>query len=137
MVPPQVAAGRREVDSFDIVEDLVIRGGQDINIPTGISLHGGLCGSSPRAQITARTTVEVLIKHWREQGLPAYAKVDNDTVFHGPYVWPDTLGRVTRVCLALGVIPICAPPLTRGFQADIAAFNRRWVGRGVETIRIP
>lgn len=123
---PEVASGRRDVDSFDIVEDLVIRGGQDVNILTGISLHGGLCGAWPRAQITAKTTVEVLIKHWREQGLPAYAKFDNDTVFHGPHVWPDTFGRVTRLCLALGVIPIFAPPLTRGFQADIEAFNRRW-----------
>jgi len=123
---PDVAAGRRELDSFDIVEDLVIRGGQDVNVLTGISLHGGLSGAWPREQITAKTTVECLIEHWREHGLPAYAKFDNDTVFQGPHQWPDTFGRVTRLCLALGVIPIFAPPLTRGFQADIEAFNRRW-----------
>lgn len=123
---PEVASGRRDVDSFDIVEDLVIRGGQDVNVLTGIRLHGGLCAAWPLAQITAKTTVESLITHWREQDLPAHAKFDNDTVFHGPHVWPATFGRVTRLCLALGVIPIFAPPLTKGFQADIEAFNRRW-----------
>jgi hypothetical protein len=37
---PNSAAGSAEVDSFDIIEDLVIRGGQDLNVLTGISLHG-------------------------------------------------------------------------------------------------
>ena len=30
------------------------------------------------------------------------------------------------MCLSLGVIPVFAPPLCRGFQADIEAYNRRW-----------
>ena len=30
------------------------------------------------------------------------------------------------MCLSLQVIPVFAPPLCRGFQADIEAFNRRW-----------
>jgi hypothetical protein len=33
---------------------------------------------------------------------------------------------VTRTCLSLGVTPVFAPPLSRGFQADIEAFNGRW-----------
>ena len=30
------------------------------------------------------------------------------------------------MCLSLQVTPVFAPPLCRGFQADIEAFNRRW-----------
>lgn len=121
-----VADKRAEMDNFDAIEDLVIRGGTDVNVPTGISLHGGLCAAWPAAQITAKSTVDDLLEHWREVGLPRYAKFDNGTVFHGTHRWPDSLGRITRMCLSLKVTPVFAPPLCRGFQADIEAFNRRW-----------
>lgn len=123
---PGVAAKRVELDSFDAIEDLVLRGGHDVNVLTGISLHGGLCAAWPAERITAKFTVECLLSHWRECGLPAYAKFDNDTVFQGAHQWPDSFGRVTRLCLSLHVTPVFAPPLSRGFQADIEAFNRRW-----------
>ncbi len=123
---PKVAAGELELDSFDAIEDLVIRGGHDVNVLTGISLHGGLSAAWPAEQMTAKITVECLLEHWREFGLPGYAKFDNGTVFQGNHAWPDTFGRVTRICLSLGVIPVFAPPLSRGFQADIEAFNGRW-----------
>ena len=121
-----VAHKRAEMDNFDAIEDLVIRGGIDVNVLTGISLHGGLCAAWPAAQITAKFTVDCLLEHGREVGLPRYAKFDNGTVFHGTHRWPDSLDRVTRMCLSLAVTPVFAPPLCRGFQADIEAFNRRW-----------
>ena len=121
-----VAAQRAEMDNFDAIEDLVIRGGIDVNVLTGISLHGGLCAAWPAEQITAKFTVDRLLEHWREVGLPHYAKFDNGTVFQGAHQWPDSFGRITRMCLSLQVTPVFAPPLCRGFQADIEAFNRRW-----------
>jgi hypothetical protein len=121
-----LATGEVELDSFDIVEDLVIRGGVDVNVLTGISLHGGLAAAWPRSQITAKNTVDSLVEHWREFGLPGYAKFDNDTVFQGAHQWPDSFGRVTRLCLGLGVTPVFAPPRETGFQADIESFNGRW-----------
>lgn len=123
---PDLVAKRVELDSFDVIEDLVIRGGHDVNVLTGISLHGALCAVWPARQITAKFVVQSLVSHWREVGLPRYAKFDNDTIFQGAHQWPDAFGRVTRLCLSLGVTPVFAPPLSRGFQADIEAFNRRW-----------
>jgi len=123
---PEVAASQVELDSFDIIEDLVIQGGIDVNVLTGISLHGGLCAASPESQITAKFTVQALEGLWREFGLPGFAKFDNDTVFQGAHQFPDTFGRVTRMCLSLGVTPVFAPPRETGFQADIENFNRRW-----------
>jgi hypothetical protein len=121
-----VGEGRAELDSFDVIEDLVIAGGTDVNVLTGISLHGGLCAAWPNARITAKYTVECLIEHWREFGLPKYAKFDNDTVFQGAHQHPDSFGRVTRLCLSLGVTIVFAPPRETGFQADIENFNGRW-----------
>lgn len=123
---PVVAAARAEIDSFDIVEDLVIQGGIDVNVLNGVSLHGGLCVSWPRSQITAKNTVDLLVQHWRGFGLPAYAKFDNDTVFQGAHQFADTFGRVTRLCLSLGVTPVFTPPRETGFQADIENYNGRW-----------
>lgn len=123
---PDLADQRVELDSFDVIEDLVIVGGVDVNVLTGISLHGGLCAAWPQSQITAKFTVAALIEHWREFGLPRYAKFDNDMVFQGGHRHPDSFGRVTRLCLSLGVTPVFAPPRETGFQADIESFNGRW-----------
>jgi hypothetical protein len=126
---PEVAARRAESDSFDIVEGLVIQGGLDVEVLNGISLHGGLCASWVKRTITAKFTVEKLLEHWREQGLPGYAQFDNDTIFQGAHQWPDSFGRVTRLCLQLGVIPVFAPPRETGFQASIENYNGRWQGK--------
>jgi len=123
---PGVAAGKAELDSFDIVEGLVIRGGIDVEVLNAVSLHGGLCQSWPDSVITTKIAVKRLLEHWRQVGLPCYAQFDNDTVFHGPHHWPDCFGRVTRLCLSLGVIPVFTPPRETGFQAMIENYNGRW-----------
>ncbi len=123
---PEVAAGRAELDSFDIVEGLVIKGGTEVEVLTGISLHGGLVASWPGPPVRARTVVEALVAHWRQFGLPAYAQFDNDTRFQGAHQFPDTLGRVTRLCLSLGIVPVFAPPRETGFQAAVESYNGRW-----------
>lgn len=123
---PDLAAGLAELDSFDTVEGLVIRGGMAVEVLTGISLHGGLGAAWPQAAITTPVTVAALVGHWREAGLPTYAQFDNDTCFQGAHVHPDTLGRVPRLCLSLGVVPVFVPPRESGFQAAIENFNGRW-----------
>lgn len=117
---------KAELDSFDIVEGLALEGGVEVQVFTGISLHGGLCAAWPRASITAKNTVESLIEHWRAHGLPRFAKFDNDTVFQGPHHYADVFSRVMRVCLSLQVTPVFAPPRESGFQADIESFNGLW-----------
>jgi hypothetical protein len=123
---PDVAAGRAELDSFDIVEGLVIKGGIDIAVLNGISLHGGLVASWPMTGVTARAAVQALVEHWRQIGLPGYAQFDNDTIFQGPHQYADVVGRVMRLCLSLGVVPVFAPPRETGFQAAIESYNGRW-----------
>src|SRR5262245_49507273 len=123
---PAVADGRAELDSFAIVEGLVIQGGIPVEVFNGISLHGGLVASWPDTIITAKFTVAALIEHWRAVGLPGYVQFDNDPIFEGAQVHPDTIGRVTRACLSLGVIPVFVPPRETGFQAAIEGFNGLW-----------
>jgi len=120
---PKVATRQAELDSFDIVEG---RGGIGVEVLNGISLHGGLPASWPRAKITAKTTVKALLQHWRHHGLPTYAQFDNDTVFQGAHQFADSLGRVARLCLGLALIPVFTPPRETGFQAAIENFNGRW-----------
>jgi hypothetical protein len=127
---PEVARRSRELDSVDIVEGLVIRGGPQVEVLNGISLHGGLVASWPRGEsITAKFVVECLVEHWRQFGLPGYAQFDNDTVFQGPHVHPDVVGRVSRLCLGLGVVPVFVPPREPGFQAAIENYNGSWQAR--------
>jgi hypothetical protein len=123
---PEVAAEKAELDSFDTIEGLAIRGGPHLTVLTGISLHGGLPVVWPERSLSSRSIVELLVEHWREVGLPGYAQFDNDNRFCGPKQHPDTVGRVSRLCLSLGVTPVFAPPNETGFQAAIESLNGRW-----------
>jgi hypothetical protein len=123
---PEVAARQAELDSFDIVEGLVIQGGTHVEVFNGLSLHGGLAVSWPMALVSAKAAADALVEHWRAVGLPAYAQFDNDTIFQGPHQHADVVGRVMRLCLSLGVVPVFAPPRETGFQAAIENFNGRW-----------
>ncbi len=123
---PAVADGVADLDSFDVVEGLVIEGGIHVEILNSISIHGGLIGSWVTTGVTAKLATEALIEHWSMFGLPGYAQFDNDTRFQGAHQFKDSIGRVTRMCLSLGVIPVFAPLRETGFQASIESLNARW-----------
>lgn len=119
---------RREVelDSFDVVEGLVIQGGIDVEVLNGVSLHGRLVASWATSTVTAKIAVEKLAEHWQQAGLPGYAQFDNDTRFQGAHQHRDSFSRVMRLCLSLEVVPVFAPPREHGFQAAVESFNGLW-----------
>lgn len=124
---PDLASAKVELDSIDIVEGLVIKGGPKVEALNAVSLHGGLVASWPVASpVTAAMTAESLAAHWREVGLPGYAQFDNDMIFQGTHRYPDALGRVIRLCLSLAVVPVFVPPRETGFQAMIEGYNGWW-----------
>jgi hypothetical protein len=124
---PDVAARQAELDSIDVVEGLAIKDGPYLEVLNAVSLHGGLVGSWPHeGAVTAAWVVEALSEHWRDVGLPVYAQFDNDTIFTGPHSHPDIVGRVMRLCLGLGVVPVFVPPRETGFQAMIEGYNGLW-----------
>jgi putative transposase len=124
---PEVISKGRELDSFDVVEGLVIKDGPQVEVLNGISLYGGLPASFPvEASVTAKVVVASLIEHWRAFGLPGYAQFDNDTIFQGTHAHPDVVGRVSRLCLSLGVAPVFVVPHEFGFQSTIENYNGTW-----------
>jgi putative transposase len=124
---PEVARRQAELDSFDVVEGLAMQGGHRVEVLNGVSLHGGLVASWPgAAPVRAVDVVESLLEHWRAFGLPGYAQFDNDPIFQGSHFVRDALGRVSRLCLALAVVPVFTPPRETGFQAAVESFNGWW-----------
>jgi hypothetical protein len=121
-----VAAGRVELDAFDVVEGLVIQAVGEVQALNAIALHGALCGSFLHPTITAQITRQSLQEHWQAHGLPTYAQFDNDLRFHGPHRHLNSLGSVALACLAMGVIPVFAPPREHGLQNQIESFNNLW-----------
>jgi hypothetical protein len=124
---PALAHGQAELDSFDFIEDLKIARGA-----AGLGTHchqlargaGGCLGWS---SIPApKRPSKPLTSRWRREGLPTYAQFDNDTICQGAHQFTDTVGRVSRLCLALRVIPVFAPPRQHGFQNAIEGFNALW-----------
>lgn len=123
---PAVARAEAELDSFDVIEDLKIKDGPLFSVLTATSLHGRKADAWPKRGIGAEDAVTRLTRRWKKLGLPACAQFDNDTRFQGAHQFPDTVGRVSRLCLALGVMPVFAVPLEHGFQNAIEGFNGLW-----------
>ena len=123
---PDVARGEAELDSFDHIEELAFRGGLQFCVLTGISLHGRLPAAFPSTKRTTSTVCAALVRHWRRYGLPDYVQFDNGVVFHGPHRHPDTVGRVIRLALSLGIVGVFAAPREHGPQNMIESFNARW-----------
>jgi hypothetical protein len=123
---PALSLGDRDLDSFDVVTGLTLPDGTEVEVLTGTALHSGLVGAWPSGPLTARHIVTTLIAHWRDVGLPSYAQFDNDNRFQGPHQHADTMGRVIRLCLGLGIVPVFAPPREPGFQNGIENLNGRW-----------
>lgn len=123
---PRVAAGHADIDCFDFIEDLRIADGPRVNVLTAKSVHAILSDAWIMSQPSAKATVSCLLERWGRDGLPAYAQFDNATIFQGAHQFRDTVGRVSRLCLALGVIPVFAPPLEHGMQNTIESFNALW-----------
>lgn len=124
---PEVEARAAELDSFDVIEGFRFQGGATLDVLTALSLHGALPGAWVATPgVKALSAVAAMEEHWRSRGLPGYAQFDNDPRFLGSPAHPNAIGRVVRFCLALGVIPVFAPPREMGFQASVEAFNGRW-----------
>jgi hypothetical protein len=124
---PEVASKRHGRDSFDVVERLVIKGGPQIEVLNGVSLHGGSAGSWPvQASVTSKLVVASRIEHRQAFGLPGSAQFDNDTIIPGPHTHPDVVGRVSRLGLSLGVVPVFVVPHEFGFQSMIENANGTW-----------
>jgi transposase-like protein len=67
---PDLVKQKVELDSFDIVEGLYLFGGEEIQLLHGISLHGSLVHSVAKNTINTEITIQTLINHWKEFGLP-------------------------------------------------------------------
>lgn len=123
---PAVAQQLAEIDSFDVIEDLRMEGLGLFQVFTARALWGPVVSAWPALVASTTFVIDALQAHWRRHGLPAFAQFDNDVRFQGGHNHPDVIGRVMRLCLALGITPVFAPPLETGFQAAIENFNGLW-----------
>jgi transposase len=123
---PAVMTRGAELDCFDFIEGLKIGGGPLVDVLTAKSLHGSLTDTWPMPGLRAKATVLCLLQRWQRDGLPAYAQFDNHTVFQGAHHVAHTVGRISRLCLQLKVIPVFVPPLEHGMQNTIESFNALW-----------
>jgi hypothetical protein len=105
---------------------LKIAQGPLVSVLTATSLHGALPDSWIMERMGAQPTLQALRERWWREGLPTYAQFDNATIFQGAHQVADTVGRISRLCLALQVIPVFAPPREPGFQNAIEGFNALW-----------
>jgi transposase len=122
---PSVVTGQAELDCFDFIADLKIADGPLVDVLTAKSLHGSLTDAWAMHRST-EGTMPLLLARWQHDGRPAYAQFDNDNVFQGAHHRAHVVGRISRMCLQLEVIPVFVPPLEHGMQNAIESFNGLW-----------
>jgi len=115
-----------DLDCFDVIEDLGMEGLGLFQVFTARTLWAPVAEAWPAQVASTAFIIEALEAHWKRNGLPKFAQFDNDVRFQGGHNHPDVIGRVMRLCLALGVTPVFAPPLEMGFQGIIENFNGLW-----------
>lgn len=79
--------------------------------------------------LTAKTTDTVgqfFVAAWQEVGLPTAIQIDNDVVWNGGGRGTRVLGKLVRLCLAVGVQVIFVPPYTPKANGHIESFNDLW-----------
>ena len=123
---PDVRERQVELDSFDVIDGMLLTGEIPLDVLTGISLHGGLRSAWPMSGLRSGHVAARLLARWRTDGRPGYAQFDNNARFIGGTSVPNSIGLVIRFCLAARVVPIFAPPRETGFQAAIESFNGLW-----------
>ena len=123
---PEVRDFAAEMDCFDYIEDLKIRGSEGVlQVMNVISQHGSLTNSWVGPVMRSGLTTQRILEHWKRFGRPAYVQFDNGTVFAGP-PHPLVLGMVPRMCLELGTQVVFTIPRETGPQAKIERFNHTW-----------
>jgi len=130
-----LAQQQAELDEFDFVQGLAIRGQSDVEVFNVVSLHGGLVGSFPDRLMT-RNGIAASWRIGAQWACQSYAQFDNDNRFQGPHQHPNSIGRIIRLCLSLGVVPVFAPPREHGLQNGIESymvFGRRKSGVALNT----
>ena len=123
---PALAQGLADVDCFDVVEDLRLDNFGLLQVFTAKALWAPIAEAWPAPVASTSFILQALQAYWQLYGLPQFAQFDNDVRFQGGHNHPDVIGRVMRVCLALQVTPVFAPPLEIGFQGVIENFNGLW-----------
>jgi len=123
---PAVAQGAADCDCFDVIEGLVLQGGPEVEVLTGLALHAGLPDAWPTTGVTTARILPALQGRWRTLGVPAFAQFDNDTCFQGPHQFADVVGQISRLCLQAGCTPVFTPVKDPSFQAALENFNGRW-----------
>lgn len=126
---PPVAARQADLDLFDFIEDLKLADGPRFDVLTGVALHAGLPAAWPLVPASTDRVLSCLLAHWQAYGLPGFGQFDNDTRFQGAHQHPDVFGRVTRLCLQLGITPVFVPPREFGLQNPIEGFNALFLAK--------
>ena len=83
-----------------------------------------------RVVLDRQANGQTLMAHWRDQGLPAYAQFDNDTIFQGAHQWPNTFGRVSPVVPPTGGRPGVRPAPGDGVPGGHRELQRPVAGEG-------
>jgi len=123
--PWPVAWAVNAIHATDIITRYVY-GGEEVNNFHTIDLYSHAAHLTQHADKSSAATCAHLLKTWANLGLPLMQQFDNEAAFCGGHTHPHVIGRVVRLCLCCGSVPIFTPFYEAKRNYQIETFHSLW-----------
>jgi len=117
--------------NYALCQQMDFVGPRYLRSKTRFYFHNLICCDTHFSQVSvydnqsAENVCKSLIRFWKAAGLPDFLQMDNYLSFWGSLIRPNALGKVIRLCLHFGVIPIFIPVREPWRNGIIEHFNQK------------
>lgn len=117
--------------NYALCQQMDFVGPRYLRSKTRFYFHNLICCDTHFSQVSvydnqsAENVCKSLIQFWKVAGVPDFLQMDNYLSFWGSLIKPNALGKVIRLCLLHGVIPIFIPVREPWRNGIIEHFNQK------------
>jgi transposase-like protein len=117
--------------NYALCQQMDFVGPRYLHSKTRFYFHNLICCDTHFSQIvvydnqSAENVCKSLIHFWKIAGIPDFLQMDNYLSFWGSLIKPNALGKVIRLCLFFGVIPIFIPVREPWRNGIIEHYNKK------------
>lgn len=117
--------------NYALCQQMDFVGPRYLRSKTRFYFHNLICCDTHFSQVSvydnqsAENVCKSLIQFWKVAGIPDFLQMDNYLSFWGSLIKPNALGKVIRLCLLHGVIPIFIPVREPWRNGIIEHYNQK------------
>ncbi len=112
---PYIPKGKKYPYEYALCQQMDLVGPRYLSSKARYYFHSIICCDTHYAHVSALTNqrsenvCNSLINFWKTAGIPDFLQMDNYLSFWGSLIRPNAVGKIIRLCLLHGVIPVFIP----------------------------